>query len=82
AIFLEELSFQMYPRIGQQLKLFAAAVFENLGYRQMVTFWRVLGLLKWMAGGRSRSKWGKIARDGSWQHKPAEPDTSARRSEE
>jgi cellulose synthase/poly-beta-1,6-N-acetylglucosamine synthase-like glycosyltransferase len=31
AIFLEELSFQMYPRIGQQLRLFAAAVLENIG---------------------------------------------------
>jgi cellulose synthase/poly-beta-1,6-N-acetylglucosamine synthase-like glycosyltransferase len=77
AIFLEELSFQMYPRIGQQLKLFAAAVIENFGYRQLVTFWRVLGLFKWMISGRSRSKWGKIARDGSWQHKPAEPPASA-----
>lgn len=67
AIFLEELSFQMYPRVGQQMRLFAAAVFENFGYRQIVAFWRVIGLCKWMVGGRSRGKWGKIARDGSWQ---------------
>ena len=70
AIFLEELSFQMYPRIGQQLKLFAAAVLENLGYRQLIAFWRVIGVLKWLFSGKARSHWGQIARDGSWQHPP------------
>ena len=68
AIFLEELSFQMYPRVGQQLRLFVAAVYENLGYRQLVTCWRVMGLFKWLFSKKSRSQWGEIARDGSWQH--------------
>jgi hypothetical protein len=39
-------------------------------------------LFKWMISGRSRSKWGKIARDGSWQHKPAEPAAGSRGSAE
>ncbi len=68
AVFLEELSFPMYPRIGQQLKLFAAAVLENFGNRQMILLWRLMGLIKWMFSIRARSHWGEIARDGSWQH--------------
>jgi hypothetical protein len=68
AIFLEELSFQMYPRVGQQLKLFAAAVLENFGYRQLIAFWRVIGMARWLFSGNARSHWGEIARDGSWQH--------------
>ncbi len=71
AIFLEELSFQMYPRIGQQLRLFAAAVLENFGYRQLIAYWRVIGMVKWLFSGKARSHWGKIARDGSWQHPDA-----------
>jgi len=70
AIFLEELSFQMYPRVGQQLRLFVAAVLENLGYRQLIAFWRVIGVLKWLFSGKARSHWGQIARDGAWQHRP------------
>jgi len=75
AIFLEELSYQMYPRIGQQLKLFAAAVLENFGYRQLVALWRVFGLFRWLFSGKARSHWGVIARDGSWQH-PGKVDGS------
>lgn len=68
AIFLEQLSFQMYPRVGQQLKLYAAAVLENFGYRQLTALWRLMGLVNWLFSGKSRSHWGKIARDGSWQY--------------
>ncbi|MGB8326928.1 MAG: glycosyltransferase [Steroidobacteraceae bacterium] len=68
AIFLEQLLFQMYPRIGQQLKLLAAAVLENFGYRQLITVWRLMGLAHWFFSGPLRSRWGEIARDGSWQH--------------
>ena len=75
AIFLEELSFQMYPRLGQQLKLFAAAVLENFGYRQLVSFWRLTGLVRWCFSGESRSHWGQIARDGSWQE-PVAPNAT------
>ena len=82
AIFLEELSFQMYPRVGQQLRLFAAAVLENFGYRQLIAFWRVIGVVKWLFSGKARSHWGKIARDGSWQRPVAARDggSSERRS--
>ena len=72
----------MYPRVGQQLRLFAAAVLENFGYRQLIAFWRVIGLVKWLFSGKARSHWGKIARDGSWQRPVAARDggSSERRS--
>jgi cellulose synthase/poly-beta-1,6-N-acetylglucosamine synthase-like glycosyltransferase len=67
AIFLERLSFQMYPRIGQQLKLFLVAILENFGYRQMTAVFRLIGLGRWIFSGKARSDWGHIIRDGSWQ---------------
>jgi len=71
AIFLERLSFQMYPRIGQQLILFAAAIVENFGYRQMTAVFRLIGLGRWFFSGKARSDWGQITRDGSWQSEEA-----------
>jgi cellulose synthase/poly-beta-1,6-N-acetylglucosamine synthase-like glycosyltransferase len=68
ALFLEELSFHMYPRIGQQARLFLVAVLENLGYRQLNSLWRFVGLIKWMFSRAGHRHWGVIARDGSWQH--------------
>jgi cellulose synthase/poly-beta-1,6-N-acetylglucosamine synthase-like glycosyltransferase len=67
AIFLERLSFQMYPRVGQQLKLFLVAILENFGYRQMTAVFRLIGLGRWIFSGKARSDWGHIIRDGSWQ---------------
>jgi len=46
-LLLEELSFRLYPRWGQALRLAIAAVVENLGYRQLVAIWRVDALLRW-----------------------------------
>jgi cellulose synthase/poly-beta-1,6-N-acetylglucosamine synthase-like glycosyltransferase len=67
AILLERLSFQMYPRVGQQLTLFAAGILENFGYRQMTAVFRLIGLTKWVFSGKARSDWGQIVREGSWQ---------------
>jgi cellulose synthase/poly-beta-1,6-N-acetylglucosamine synthase-like glycosyltransferase len=47
ALVLEDLSFRMYPRWGQAARLAIAAVVENLGYRQLVAFWRFDALLRW-----------------------------------
>lgn len=68
AMVLEELSFHMYPRPGQQLKLFAVAIMENLGYRQMVSLFRVFGLFRWVGSlWRRRSSWGHMRRNARWQ---------------
>ncbi len=44
----EEISLHYYPRLGSVLKLFAVALLENLGYRQLTAFWRLLGQQRWM----------------------------------
>jgi cellulose synthase/poly-beta-1,6-N-acetylglucosamine synthase-like glycosyltransferase len=60
AIMLEELSFHMYPRTRDVLLLFAVAVAENFGYRQLTAVWRLQGLVRWLAG--RKHKWEAIAR--------------------
>ena len=56
ALLLEELSFRLYPRFSQMALLVAVAVVENLGYRQMVSAWRLVGLARWMRGARDLSR--------------------------
>lgn len=68
ALFLEELSFHMYPRLRQQLKLCFVALLENLGYRQLNSLWRFLGLMKWLFSRGGKKHWGVIERDASWHH--------------
>ena len=60
ALLLEELSFRMYPKPAQIAWLFAAAVLENFGYRQLVGLWRFQGLLRWAVGAKQR--WGEMTR--------------------
>jgi hypothetical protein len=48
ALLLEEMCFHLYPRASQVAVLAAAAVAENLGYRQLVAVWRVIGLARWL----------------------------------
>ena len=55
ALLLEELSFHMYPRLSQLAGLVATAVIENLGYRQLVAVWRLIGLVRWMRGKDART---------------------------
>jgi cellulose synthase/poly-beta-1,6-N-acetylglucosamine synthase-like glycosyltransferase len=65
ALLLEELSFHVYARPREVAGLAAAAVLENFGYRQLVSVWRLWGLLKWMVGAKQR--WGDMTRSASWQ---------------
>ncbi|MBP3984089.1 glycosyltransferase [Pseudoxanthomonas helianthi] len=75
AMVLEELSFHLYPRPGQQVKLFFAAILENLGYRQMVSMFRVFGLFRWLGSlWRTRSTWGHMRRHARWQDSSASTD--------
>lgn len=72
ALFLEELSFQMYPRSSQQLKMFGVAILENFGYRQLNSVWRFVAVVKWLFSFWRKSGWGKVDRDGSWQRNTGE----------
>ncbi len=62
ALLLEELSFHMYSRPSDLLRLVAALIVENLGYRQLNTAWRLMGLWRWIL--RSKGHWGEMKRKG------------------
>ncbi|UMR28933.1 hypothetical protein MJ904_17730 [Massilia sp. MB5] len=40
---------------------------ENFGYRQLNTWWRLVGLYRWATQGEA--SWGAMTRKGSWQRK-------------
>jgi cellulose synthase/poly-beta-1,6-N-acetylglucosamine synthase-like glycosyltransferase len=63
ALVLEEMSFHVYPRIRDLLKLFAVAVLENFGYRQITLVWRIQGLVGWLRG--KVPEWGEMKRSAS-----------------
>jgi cellulose synthase/poly-beta-1,6-N-acetylglucosamine synthase-like glycosyltransferase len=77
ALLLEELSFHLYPKPSQQLRLFLVAILENFGYRQLTSVWRLAGLVRWVMSVRGRRRWGKIRRHASWQHEPGRVETAA-----
>src|SRR5258707_583470 len=65
ALLLEELSFHTYPKARHLSVLFAVAVLENFGYRQIPSYWRLQALIGWLAG--RRVEWGVMKRKADWQ---------------
>lgn len=63
SLFLEERSFHIYTRFRQLLGLLVASVVENFGYRQLITLFRLYGLILGTLGVRAR--WGRMARRGA-----------------
>jgi cellulose synthase/poly-beta-1,6-N-acetylglucosamine synthase-like glycosyltransferase len=61
AVFLEELRMRRYPRWRDVVKLTLYGVIENFGYRQLVTFWRVLAIVSFL---RKNTDWGAMERRG------------------
>jgi cellulose synthase/poly-beta-1,6-N-acetylglucosamine synthase-like glycosyltransferase len=49
-IFLEEMSFKRYPRWSQVLRLLLYGIAENLGYRQITSFFRFQATLQFLLG--------------------------------
>jgi cellulose synthase/poly-beta-1,6-N-acetylglucosamine synthase-like glycosyltransferase len=68
ALLLEELSFHIYPKPRQLFALLGIVVLENFGYRQLMTFYRLIGLWRWVTS--SEASWGMMTRAGSWQSNP------------
>jgi cellulose synthase/poly-beta-1,6-N-acetylglucosamine synthase-like glycosyltransferase len=67
---LEEFSFHRYRRWRDLFWTLAAAVVENIGYRQLTAFWRLQGLWDELRG--SGYEWGVMTRVGFTQaEKPA-----------
>ena len=67
ALLLEEISFHVYQRPSELFRLFLAVIFENIGYRQLTSVWRLIGLLQWVFN--SKTSWGKMTRSADWQKK-------------
>ena len=65
ALLLEELSFHTYPKARHLLVLFVVSVFENFGYRQLTSFWRLQALYGWVTG--AGIAWGDMKRKATWQ---------------
>lgn len=61
ALALEEMELRRFPRTRDLLKLAGAAVLENLGYRQLVSLWRLRGMWQWL---RKSHDWGEMTRTG------------------
>ena len=64
-LLLEEMSFHMYPKFRQLAMLMLVVVMENFGYRQLNSWWRLLGLYRWAMQGES--SWGEMKRKGVGQ---------------
>ena len=61
AVGLEEMTFRRYPRRRDLVQLFQLGILENVGYRQLLTFWRVKGTISGLVG---REGWGEMTRRG------------------
>jgi cellulose synthase/poly-beta-1,6-N-acetylglucosamine synthase-like glycosyltransferase len=61
AVLLEDLAFRRYGRLRDLLRLVLFGVLENLGYRQLVTAYRLRGFFSYLRGNKT---WGDIQRVG------------------
>jgi cellulose synthase/poly-beta-1,6-N-acetylglucosamine synthase-like glycosyltransferase len=64
SLLLDEISHHTYPRQGQIFILLIAATLENFGYRQLTAYWRLLGVVNFIAG--TKARWGDMERTGDW----------------
>ena len=62
SVLLEELTYRRYPSFRDLMTLLWYAVLENIGYRQVVLFYRVQGVIRFMTGFR---KWEKVVHVGA-----------------
>lgn len=65
ALLLEEMSFRLFPRGRQLIALMLVAVLENVGFRQLVSWWRFQGLMRWVF--RTKRRWGEMTRVAGWR---------------
>ena len=61
-LLLEEVAFHIYPRTRQLALLGLVVVAENFGYRQLNSWWRLVGLYRWATN--RQSTWGAMKRKG------------------
>jgi cellulose synthase/poly-beta-1,6-N-acetylglucosamine synthase-like glycosyltransferase len=58
ALVFEAMSFRVYPRLFQSFRLFLMSIAENLGYRQLNSIWRIIGMIGWALG--TKPTWGEM----------------------
>lgn len=76
ALVLDYWSFRLFRGGDSKFELFASAIFENLGYRQLTLLYRLEGFLKFLLGIGS---WGSMRRK-QFEKAPGEAARSAERS--
>lgn len=65
-LLLEEMAFRLYPRKRHLAVLALYVILENLGYRQLNAWWRLVGLAQWIR--QKEHQWGTMKRKGNWQN--------------
>ncbi len=65
SLLLEEMTFHIYQRPRHLLLLLLVVLIENLGYRQINSWWRLIGTAHWLRG--REAQWGEMKRTGAWQ---------------
>ncbi len=73
ALLIEEVYFSNYKRARQFLALLVICLAESIWFRQISTYWRLKGLIKFMRGDHS---WGQIHRSG-FAEAPKKEDQAA-----
>ena len=68
SLMLEEMAFNSYPKFRQLGLLLLMVLLENCGYRQLICWWRLVGLYRWAVN--SQSTWGTMKRKGLGQKPP------------
>lgn len=63
-LLLEEMSFHLYPKRRHLLILLGVVVLENFGYRQVNSWWRLVGLWRWARN--KENQWGVMTRKATW----------------
>jgi hypothetical protein len=62
AVLLNDLAFHSYRQTKDLVSLVGAALLENIGYRQITVWWRLLASWEYLKG--QRSGWGNMERRG------------------
>jgi cellulose synthase/poly-beta-1,6-N-acetylglucosamine synthase-like glycosyltransferase len=71
SLMLESLSFNLYEKRRHMIWLIIASVLENIGYRQINSVWRLIGLIQWIFG--RKGGWGEMRRTADWKKNATEP---------
>lgn len=65
AVMLEEMSIHIYSNPTYVVILFFAALIENLGYRQLNSWWRIT--VMYQIARKDKATWGNMKRKTNWK---------------